>query len=362
MLRQAYARMSTGMRISGAGHLLIILWVIVGGSFFRSDRAVVPEATSVTLISEAAFEGRDATRPELITEAPEAPQPLPTPEPEVPEPSAARPEETPPAPPVPEPVPQPEPEAPVSAPEAPPPPPPPADRVAPVPVPQPAEDVQVAEETQEAATPDGAGTEAAEPQEATAPEEATTRIITEATETDPNTTSEDVALAPDATPRPRSRPARPEPVVDAAPQPESEPEPEADPIANAVADAVAEAAETPPTADPALPVGPPMTASEREGLRVAVQQCWNIGSLSSEAMGTTVTVAVEMEQDGRPVISSIRMINAAGGSDAAAQQAFEAARRAIIRCGARGFDLPVEKYAQWRDIEMTFNPERMRIR
>ena len=40
----------------------------------------------------------------------------------------------------------------------------------------------------------------------------------------------------------------------------------------------------------------------------------------------------------------------------------EAARRAIIRCGASGYNLPVEKYDQWRDIEMTFNPERMRIK
>jgi len=38
---------------------------------------------------------------------------------------------------------------------------------------------------------------------------------------------------------------------------------------------------------------------------------------------------------------------------------FETARRAIIRCGADGFPLPVEKYGQWREIEMTFNPEGM---
>ncbi|MEM6478789.1 MAG: energy transducer TonB, partial [Pseudomonadota bacterium] len=42
--------------------------------------------------------------------------------------------------------------------------------------------------------------------------------------------------------------------------------------------------------------------------------------------------------------------------------AFEAARRAIIRCGAKGFDLPSEKYDQWKEIEMTFNPEQMRTR
>ncbi|MFT7254284.1 MAG: hypothetical protein ACI81Q_001706, partial [Paracoccaceae bacterium] len=59
---------------------------------------------------------------------------------------------------------------------------------------------------------------------------------------------------------------------------------------------------------------------------------------------------------------SIRMIGSEGGSDAAARQAFEAARRAIIRCGASGYNLPSDKYDQWRDIEMTFNPEGMRLR
>jgi hypothetical protein len=116
------------------------------------------------------------------------------------------------------------------------------------------------------------------------------------------------------------------------------------------------------TSRPDVPVGPPLTSGEREGLRLAVQACWNVGSLSTEALRTTVIVAVEMDPSARPVVNSVRMIGSEGGSDAAAAQAFEAARRAIIRCGSAGFDLPVEKYDQWRDIEMTFNPERMRIR
>jgi DhnA family fructose-bisphosphate aldolase class Ia len=69
-----------------------------------------------------------------------------------------------------------------------------------------------------------------------------------------------------------------------------------------------------------------------------------------------------MAETGRPDIASIRMLSHSGGSATAARQAFEAARRAIIRCGADGFDLPREKYEQWRDIEMTFNPEKMRIK
>jgi hypothetical protein len=107
---------------------------------------------------------------------------------------------------------------------------------------------------------------------------------------------------------------------------------------------------------------PPLSAGEKEGLRVAVSNCWNVGSLSSEALRTTVVVTVSLEQNGRPVLSSITLASSEGGSQTAARQAFEAARRAIIRCGASGFQLPPEKYSQWQEIEMTFNPERMRIK
>ena len=69
-----------------------------------------------------------------------------------------------------------------------------------------------------------------------------------------------------------------------------------------------------------------------------------------------------MAETGVPDTGSIRLVSSTGGSDASTRQAFEAARRAIIRCGTRGFPLPVEKYDSWRDIEMTFNPEGMQFR
>lgn len=163
------------------------------------------------------------------------------------------------------------------------------------------------------------------------PEEATTEFVTEAEKPTPS--------APRATPGPVARPPRPR----TAEAPES-PQPDAAP------------------ASPPAPAGPPLSGSEKEGLRVAVQQCWNVGSLSTDVLAVTVVVAVSMARDGRPDRASIRMLGSSGGSDAAAKQAFEAAKRAIIRCGVTGYELPVEKYEQWRDIEITFNPERMRIK
>ena len=172
--------------------------------------------------------------------------------------------------------------------------------------------------------------------------------------------------APDVSQRPQSRPAnlgQTQPPVD---EPAEDPADREDAVAAALAEALGGASEPEAQASSPTPIqaptGPRMTAQEMDALRVAVASCWNVGSLSSEALQTTVVVGMTLNQSARPDTNSIRLISSSGGQSAAAKQAFEAARRAIIRCGASGFDLPAEKYAQWRDIEMTFNPEGMRIR
>jgi hypothetical protein len=209
---------------------------------------------------------------------------------------------------------------------------------------------EVVQET--APDPDALPEEQIEPEVAQAPEAASDRTVTEA--------EEQQAYAPASSMRPRARPSRP--VRVAEPDPEPEPETPRDAQADAIANALAEANDQP--AEPEQPVrsGPPLTGGEKEALRVAVSSCWNVGSLSTDALATTVVVGVEMEQSGVPISGSIKLVSSSGGTQSGAQQAFEAARRAIIRCGVRGFPLPVEKYAEWRDIEMTFNPEGMQFR
>ncbi|MBF9059911.1 energy transducer TonB, partial [Rhodobacterales bacterium HKCCSP123] len=113
---------------------------------------------------------------------------------------------------------------------------------------------------------------------------------------------------------------------------------------------------------PAQPSGPPLTAAARDGFRIAVSSCWNVGSLSNEAQATTVVVGFDMSREGRPVDGTLRLVSYDGGSQSAAQQAYEAARRAILRCGANGYGLPAESYDHWRQVELVFNPEGMRLR
>jgi hypothetical protein len=365
---------NTGQIISGAGHLALIGWALIGGVFQSApppfevvqataiseeefaaimDRQSAPDAVADVDTPEPPAPGEAA--PSLRSEAdtpPEAAQPdasatpPPDPAPDVSQITPPAPAEVEDAPPVME-VPQED--VAVMVPEVSPRPQPrPAPRVAPEAVARPEPDVRVDDVASPEVTPDEGAESAEEPSEATAPEEAATEIVTEA--------EEPAQAAPTASVRPRTRPARPAATAEAETE-TAPPAPDQSAVNDALAAALGQAQQTSQT-----PSGPPLTGGEKDALRVAVQRCWNVGSLSSEALRTTVVVGVQMAETGKPEIGSIRMLSASGGGDAAAKQAFEAARRAIIRCGNDGFDLPVEKYDHWRDIEMTFNPENMRIK
>lgn len=359
--------MQTGTYVSAVGHGGLILWVLVGGFLFPSRPPEPLDLTEVTLITAAELDAFSARPPDAAPtpSAPEQPviqpdpvqpvvSPAPVPAPPVPQPAAPQPDPSPdltalqppptpdvsPEPPAPPPTPDPVPEATVR----PDPSPAPAPRVAPTAAPAPAPDARPDPVEREATTPDASATQVQEATEATAPEQAATEIVTEAEQ----------VRAPTQSVRPASRPARPA---------QAEPTP----LADAVSALVAEAVETPsaPTepATPAAPAGPPLTSGEKDALRVAVERCWNTGSLSSEALRVTVVVSVELTRDAQPIQGSIRMVSFSGGGEAAANQAYEFARRAILRCGlGEGFGLPEEKFDQWKSIEMTFNPDNMRIR
>ncbi|MBW4707631.1 energy transducer TonB [Roseobacter sp. YSTF-M11] len=371
--------MHTGHYISGVGHVALIGWLIFGDVFAAEPLPF--EATTVSVISGSEFAAMVAAgrAPQSTTEVAQPSSPEVTPDaPEIAATEDPVAGQTPPeqaqtpatedAPDVSDLAALPQADVSDQAPVLPDPPadvavlvpevsdrpvPQAAERVAPEAIAQPDPEARPDPVEQEAVTPNASGETQQDPAEATAPEAAATEIVTEA---------EQPSAVPLQSARPPAR--RPDPPVQQAAQPVEAAEPAApaeDTTEDAVASALAEALAADSSA-PAVPQGPPLSAGEKDALRVAVSSCWNVGSLSTDALNTTVVVSVSMTQDARPVTSSIRMASSSGGSEQAARRAFEAARRAIIRCGAKGFDLPVEKYGQWQDIEMTFNPERMRIK
>ncbi len=226
----------------------------------------------------------------------------------------------------------------------------PAPRIDTQSAPKPDVNATEAETPQEEATPDETATETAEPTEAQAPKEAATEIVTEA--------EKPSEFAPTTSRVPRSRPRDLAERVakDNTPEPEVEPVAEdntADEIAAALAAAEAE------NNKPAVPKGPPLTGGEREGLVLAVQQCWNVPIGLQDADDLAVVIAIELTQDGK-LKGNPKLIEPAGTPTGSIRQAFEAGRRALIRCAP--YDLPAEKYEQWRQIEVVFNPKEMVLR
>lgn len=92
-----------------------------------------------------------------------------------------------------------------------------------------------------------------------------------------------------------------------------------------------------------------------------VTPCWVV-DLGSEAANVTVTVAMSLDRDGKVEGNSLKLVASEGGSEIAANTAFQAARRAILRCQKDGYRLPVEKYNEWRNVEITFDPGNLRLR
>lgn len=80
-------------------------------------------------------------------------------------------------------------------------------------------------------------------------------------------------------------------------------------------------------------IAAPVVAQDAVPIAEQIKPCWNVGSLSSEALRTSVIVGFIISDDGNLEASSIRLISSSGGEGTAARQAYEAARRAILRCG-----------------------------
>lgn len=361
------SRINIGHYVSGGAHALLIGYALFGGVF--SSDPEPPVVTGVDIITTEQFERilnadqspqtADEVETPVAPELSEAPPAViaesdpitPPSQPEVteaPEPETAPVVEQPTPAPVdladtaPEITPPSEPE--IAPEQSPRPVARPVARVAPEAIATPEPDVQIADVDQAPAAPAESETETVEAQEETAREEAAPEIPTEPK-----------SGAVTSSVRPKARPSRPTPA--ARPEPSSEPETQTADRESGVNDALAAAlADT-----PATPSGPPLTQGEKDALRISVQSCWVV-DVGSQAANVTVTVGMSLDRDGKVVGGSLRQLSASGGDENAAKAAFESARRAILRCQRGGYKLPIEKYDHWRDVEITFNPEKMRRR
>lgn len=90
----------------------------------------------------------------------------------------------------------------------------------------------------------------------------------------------------------------------------------------------------------------PLTQAEKNGFAAAVAACW----IPETGVDPVVNIRFAMGADGLPDADSFSVV---GPAD---EQAFAAARRAVMRCAGAGYGLPAEKYDAWDNIQMTFTP------
>ncbi|MEO0342091.1 MAG: hypothetical protein AAF198_01515 [Pseudomonadota bacterium] len=347
--------MDIGLKISAALHVVLILLALFGGQIFRADDTPPDVVTTVSLISQGELA--------LLAQPQEASQPLQSPPNTQPETAEENDDPV-----LPEGVPdegvaasednlgelvaeEPDPEV---KPEA-------ADVITnevnekPDPVVQEAPvETQATEATEGEDQPD-------EAQEATQQEATTTEIVTEAEEAAPTG-------APVRTAIPRARPERPIP----EPQPETEiveEQPDTAPelsvedqIQAEIERALEQALATEPSTEPAGnsdqgdPSPVPLTATEANALIFNIQSCWSLPVGMQNLAELTVVLGIDLNPqgfvDGTPSLVEPSSLGRPG-----IQQAYDAATRAVLNC--QPYNLPVEKYDAWKQLEIVFNPEKM---
>lgn len=304
--------MRTGLLVSVFGHVVLLLWGIISlpspNSLDLSNLEAVPvdfvtidELTRLDLGITTA-EAREEVVPEppapVIAEVPPEPEPEPQPEPE-------------PLPPEPEPE--------IAEPEPPPPPPPP-----PEPTPEP---------------------ESA-PEPAVAPEP----------EPLPPPPEEEIAEPEVPAPVPRARPTPPKIVVARA---ETEESLDTDEISALLDKSKPTGATTPVETPPTLgnrtgSFTERMTVNELDALRARLAECWNIQLAPPDPAELRVKLKLFLNPDGS--LTQPPQVLEVGSTDFA-RSAAESAVRAVRRCAP--YNLPPQKYDEWREINVTFDPRDM---
>ena len=105
--------------------------------------------------------------------------------------------------------------------------------------------------------------------------------------------------------------------------------------------------------------GLPMSMSEIDAIRSQIARCWVPPFGGKDAYKLVVTLRQQLASDGSVLkVDLTSESQARAGSDTFFRAAADSARRAVQECSPLK-NLPPDKYATWRDIEMTFDPKEM---
>ena len=381
--------MDIGVKISGTAHAILISIAIFGAPIFSSDEENPIQISEVSLISLEEFElltkenmpvfqsepEPEVQEPEL---EPEVQEPEPEPEVQEPEPEPELELE------VQEPEPEPEPELEVQEPE-----PEPevqeiinesdSDLIAPIAdednlgeltpefnenaapkaaeiisdvsneAPEEPADIGALEDTSFEKV-NGADEEKLEIElnENTPAEESTTQIVTEAEEQKSD-------LVPSRTSKPKSRPKNLKTTKEIAIKPKLKPKEVVEAEKDTTAESILESLKEKKEPEPFLNLTPAQKESVGNIIRNKMRLCWNPPVGVENGLTNVMILGLKFDIDGKLVESPV---NLTPNSGVGSLQAFEAARRAVIRCSPYN-ELDPEIYDGWKELNLKFNPKNM---
>jgi len=370
-----------GVKISGAAHAILIGIAIFGAPIFSSDEENPIQISEVSLISLEEFELLTKDNVPVFQSEPEleVQEPEPEPEPEVqepePEPEVQEPEPEPevqePEPEVQEPEPEPEVQEIINESDS--------DLIAPIAdednlgeltpefnenaapkaaeiisdvsneAPEEPADIGALEDTSFEKV-NGADEEKLEIElnENTPAEESTTQIVTEAEEQKSD-------LVPSRTSKPKSRPRNLKTTKEITTKPKLKPKEVVEAEKDTTAESILESLKEKKEPEPFLNLTPAQKESVGNIIRNKMRLCWNPPVGVENGLTNVMILGLKFDIDGKLVESPV---NLTPNSGVGSLQAFEAARRAVIRCSPYN-ELDPEIYDGWKELNLKFNPKNM---
>ena len=109
---------------------------------------------------------------------------------------------------------------------------------------------------------------------------------------------------------------------------------------------------------PADSIGEVITATQIDAIRQKIRKCWIVPAGVQGMKDLVVDIKMQISQDG--TVTKADIVDTSRYSrDEAFQMAAESARRAVLDPACNPLPLPADKYDQWKDLELSFNPKDM---
>lgn len=100
----------------------------------------------------------------------------------------------------------------------------------------------------------------------------------------------------------------------------------------------------------------PAMAEEDLGdmLKSQIVPCWNVGGLADIKDYIWMFVSLDLKPDGTFGVDDLKWQENRGGTEDDALLMYFSIQRAVLTCGRDGFDLPADRYDEWRNSNLVF--------